>query len=135
MSFTAADPDFESRIRASFARQAVMATLGATLGRIAPGEVEIALASRPELAQQHGFVHAGVLATILDSACGYAAYSLMPADAAVLSVEFKINLLAPAVGERFVARARVLRPGSAPGRAGEERGSWRARACCGRAGR
>jgi uncharacterized protein (TIGR00369 family) len=109
--FTPADTDYAARIRSSFARQTVMTTLGAALGRIAAGEVEIALHSRPDLVQQHGFLHAGILATVLDSACGYAAYSLMPADAAVLSVEFKINLLAPALGERFVARARVVRPG------------------------
>ena len=109
--FTPPDPEFESRVRASFARQAVMATLGAELTRVAPGMVEIAFPYREELAQQHGFLHAGILATILDSACGYAAFSLMPADAEVLSVEFKINLLAPASGDRFAARARVLRPG------------------------
>jgi uncharacterized protein (TIGR00369 family) len=110
-AFAPADADFEARVRASFARQAVMATLGATLERVGPGEVEIALPHRADLAQQHGFLHAGILATILDSACGYSAYSLMPADAAVLSIEFKINLLAPARGERFVARARVVRAG------------------------
>ena len=105
------DPQYESRVRASFARQAVMATLGAELGRVAPGEVEIAWPYRADLAQQHGFVHAGIVTTLLDSACGYAAFSLMPADAGVLSVEFKVNLLAPARGERFVARARVIRAG------------------------
>jgi len=109
--FTPADDAYAERVHASFARQTVMATLGATLARVAPGEVEIALPHRADLAQQHGFLHAGVLATILDSACGYAAYSLMPADAAVLSIEFKINLLAPARGERFVARGRVVRAG------------------------
>ena len=108
---TPADAAFESRVRESFAKQTVMATLGATLSRVAPGEIDIELPNRPALAQQHGFLHAGVLATILDSACGYAAYTLMPADAAVLSVEFKINLLAPAGGERVVARGRVVRAG------------------------
>ncbi len=98
-------------MRDSFARQAVMTTLGAALGALSAGEVEILLPCRPELAQQHGYVHAGVLATILDSACGYAAFTLMPADAAVLSIEFKINLLAPAEGERIAARAKVLRAG------------------------
>ena len=101
----------ESRVRESFAKQTVMATFGATLTRVAPGEIEIELPNSPVLAQQHGFLHAGVLATILDSACGYAAFTLMPADAAVLSVEFKINLLAPAAGERVVARGRVVRSG------------------------
>jgi uncharacterized protein (TIGR00369 family) len=109
--FTPADPAFEARVRASFGRQAVMATLGAALARVDPGEIEIAWPYRADLAQQHGFLHAGILATMLDSACGYAAFSLMPADAAVLSVEFKLNLLAPAAGERFVARAQVIRPG------------------------
>lgn len=88
-----------------------MATIGATLSRVAPGEVEIELATRGDLAQQHGFLHAGVLASAADSACGYAALSLMPAGAAVLSVEFKINMLAPAAGDRIVARARVIRAG------------------------
>ena len=109
--FTAEDPDFEARVRKSFARQTVMATFGAELSRVAPGAVEILFPYREALTQQHGFLHAGILATMLDSACGYAAFSLMPADAAVLSVEFKINLLAPAAGERFAARARVIRPG------------------------
>jgi len=108
---TPQDPRFESRVRDSFALQTVMATLGAALSRVAPGEVDIALPFRADLAQQHGFVHAGILATILDSACGYAAFTLMPADAAVLSIEFKINLLSPAAGERFIARGRVLRSG------------------------
>jgi uncharacterized protein (TIGR00369 family) len=105
------DPAVDARVRSSFERQAVMATLGARLARVAPGEVEIEWPYRAELAQQHGFLHAGILATMLDSACGYAAFSLMPADAAVLSVEFKVNLLAPAAGERFAARARVIRSG------------------------
>ena len=109
--FTASDPAFEARVRESFARQAVMSTLGAELLRVAPGQVVIGWPYRGELTQQHGFLHAGILATVLDSACGYAAFSLMPADAAVLSVEFKIHLLAPAAGERFVARGRVIRAG------------------------
>jgi uncharacterized protein (TIGR00369 family) len=105
------DPHFETRVRDSFARQTVMATLGATLSRVASGEVDLTLPFRAEFAQQHGFLHAGILATILDSACGYAAFSQMPEGTAVLSIEFKINLLAPAAGERFVARGRVLRSG------------------------
>lgn len=105
------DPDFENRIRRSFDRQQFMATIGATLARVAPGEVDVELRSRDDLTQQHGFLHAGVLASAADSACGYAALSLMPAGAAVLSVEFKINMLAPAAGERIVARARVIRSG------------------------
>ena len=95
-AFTAQDPAFESRVRASFARQTFMATIGARLARVAPGEVDIELDVRDDLVQQHGFLHAGVLASAADSACGYAALSLMPPGAAVLSVEFKVNLLAPA---------------------------------------
>jgi uncharacterized protein (TIGR00369 family) len=110
-AFEPADPAFESRVRASFGRQRFMATLGATLDRVAPGEIEIRLPFRDDLTQQHGFLHAGATTTIVDTACGYAALTLMPADAAVLSVEFKVNLLAPAQGDAFVARARVLKPG------------------------
>ena len=107
----AQDPDFDRRVRDSFARQRFMATIGARLARVAPGEVDIEIAVRDALAQQHDFVHAGALATIADSACGYAALSLMPPGAAVLSVEFKINMLAPAKGERVVAHGSVLRAG------------------------
>lgn len=103
--------DYDATVRRSFARQKAMSLLGAALERIAPGEVDIVLPFRDELTQQDGFFHAGILATILDSACGYAALTLMPADARVLSIEYKINLLAPARGERAVARGRVLRPG------------------------
>lgn len=102
---------FEERVRASFGRQRFMETLGAVLTRIDAGAVEIAMPYRPELTQQHGFVHAGVAATILDNASGYAAFSLMPADVAVLTVEYKINLLRPAQGEQLIARARVVRAG------------------------
>jgi len=105
------DPEFESRIRASFARQRFMATLGATLESILPGEVRIAFAFREDLTQQHGFLHAGVSTAIADSACGYAALSLMEPGVGVLAVEFKINMLAPAAGEHFVAVGRVVRAG------------------------
>ena len=105
------DSDFESRVRASFARQRFMATLGASLERIAPGEVAIAFTHREELTQQHGFLHAGVMTSVADSACGYAALSLMEPGTGVLSVEFKVNMLAPAVGERFTATGRVVRSG------------------------
>ena len=88
-----------------------MSTLGARLVRVEPGEVDLELPVRTELTQQHGFLHAGALASVADSACGYAALSLMPPGAAVLSVEFKINLLAPAIGDRFTARGRVVRVG------------------------
>jgi uncharacterized protein (TIGR00369 family) len=112
MSTSAAqDPAFASRVRDSFQRQTFMATLGARLVRVDPGMVDIEVAMRDDLVQQHGFLHAGVLASVADSACGYAALSLMDAGAAVLSIEFKINLLAPASGSRVVASGRVLRAG------------------------
>lgn len=103
--------DYYAVVRDSFARQPVMATMGARLARVAPGEVDIAMDFAPALCQQNGFLHAGVVAAIADSANGYAAYSLAPAGTDVLAVEFKINLMAPAKGERFEARGRVLRPG------------------------
>jgi len=105
------DPLFAERVRDSFDRQAAMRTLGATIEAVAPGHVVIGMAHRDELTQQHGFIHAGMLAAALDSACGYAAFSLMPPDAAVLTIEFKINLLAPARGPRFRFDARVVKPG------------------------
>ena len=111
MSFLPKDPDFADRVRANFARQSTMATLGVTIARLAPGEIELAMPYEPAYTQQHGFMHAGIIATALDSACGYAAFSLMPADAAVLTVEFKTNLLAPAKGDRFRFRAHVVKPG------------------------
>jgi uncharacterized protein (TIGR00369 family) len=111
MTETLRDPDYEQRVRASFARQAAMATLGATLVRVAPGEVALELQFRPELTQQHGFLHAGIITSVMDSACGYAALTLMERGAAVLSVEFKVNLLAPARGIRFRAVGRVVRAG------------------------
>lgn len=103
--------DFEGRVRASFARQKIMATIGAELTRVNPGEVEIELAYDAELTQQHGFLHAGIISTALDSACGYAAYSVMPENAAVLTIEFKVNLLSPGRGERFLFRGSVTKPG------------------------
>lgn len=109
--FQPSDADFADRVRASFARQSIMALIGAKLSRVEAGLVEIALPYRPELCQQHGFFHAGVTSTIADSAGGYAAFSLFPADASVLTTEFKINLLAPADGERLRALGRVIKPG------------------------
>ena len=109
--FTPRDPDYQRRVRESFARQRVMETFGARLLRVAPGEVEIGLDFREDLTQQHGYLHAGVVAAVVDSACGYAALTLSHAGAEVLSVEFKLNLLSPAAGESFVARARVVRAG------------------------
>lgn len=105
------DPDFERRVRASFARQAAMHTLGATIDRVAPGEVDIALPFRADLTQQHGFLHAGVAGAVLDSAAGYAALTLMDPGAAVLSIEFRVQLLAPARGAWFRALGRVVRAG------------------------
>ena len=110
-NFHPTDPNFESRVRESFSRQFLMQTLGAVLNKVEPGMVVIELANRPEVTQQHGFIHAGAIASVLDSACGYAAFSLMPADAAVLSVEFKVNLLAPARGKKLIATAEVKRAG------------------------
>ena len=107
----AQNPDFERLVRESFEKQQVMRTLGARLARVAPGEVDIELPYSVALTQQHGFLHAGIVTTILDSTCGYAAFSLMPPGAGVLSVEFKVNLLAPAQGELLIARGRVLRAG------------------------
>jgi uncharacterized protein (TIGR00369 family) len=105
------DPNFEARVRASFSAQPLMRTLGARIIHIAPGAVQIELPFNPALTQQDGFIHAGAITSIVDSACGYAAFSLMPAGAAVLTVEFKVNLLSPAKGERFVAIGTVVKPG------------------------
>src|SRR5688572_19235308 len=111
MAETPRDPDYEHRVRASFARQAAMTSMGARLADIAPGEVTLELSFRQELTQQHGFLHAGIITSLMDSACGYAALSLMEPGAGVLSVEFKVNLLAPARGDRFRAVGRVVRAG------------------------
>jgi len=105
------DPDFENRIRKSFQRQSIMSTIGAELALIQPGEVHINAPYDKRFIQQDGFLHAGTITTLIDSACGYAAYSLMPADSRVLSVEFKINLLSPAQGDSFRAEGRVIKPG------------------------
>jgi uncharacterized protein (TIGR00369 family) len=109
--FEPRDPNFKSRVTRSFAEQAIMQTIGAHLLEVAPGHVEIGLPFDRRLTQQDEFIHAGVSSTIMDSACGYAAFSLMPAEARVLTIEFKINLLAPAAGDRFRAIGRVLKPG------------------------
>ena len=108
--FQPKDPAFAARVRASFARQPAMVLIGARLTRVEPGTTEIALAYRDELTQQKGFVHGGILGMIADSACGYAAYSLMPASSSLVTVEYKINILAPARGD-LVARGQVIRPG------------------------
>jgi uncharacterized protein (TIGR00369 family) len=111
MEFVPKDPNFADRVRASFARQRVMQTLGVEIVNLKPGMVELSMPFAPGFTQQHGFIHAGIIATVLDSACGYAAFSLMSVEAAVLTVEFKTNLIAPAKGEHFVFRAHVLKPG------------------------
>lgn len=111
MHFTPSNPEFADVVRASFATQGLMQLIGATLERVEPGEVDIALPYRDDLTQQHAFLHGAVTTAIADSAAGYAALSLMPAGSEVLSVEFKINLLQPAAGLRFVAQGRVIKPG------------------------
>ena len=107
----APEPDYEKRIRTSFERQQVMQLLDARLTKVLPGEVHIELPCNSKVTQQHGYVHAGIITTIVDSACGYAAYSRMPADASVLSVEFKVNFLHPAKGEYFVGIGKVVKSG------------------------
>ena len=110
-SFEPRDPDYAKRVRASFARQRVMRFFGAELADVKPGYCEIRLPFKRDLTQQHGYVHGGVIGTIADSSAGYAGYSLMPADASVLTVEYKLNLLAPGEGESLVARGHVIKPG------------------------
>jgi len=105
------NPSFAAEINESFAKQTIMGLIGAQLSRVEPGLIEITLPYRADLAQQHGYLHAGIVTTIADSACGYAAYSLMPPNSEVLSVEFKVNLLRPAKGEMFSAVAEVVKSG------------------------
>ena len=109
--FKPADPSYADRVRSSFTRQKAMALVGAELIAVAPGYCAIALTPRPEVTQQHGYVHAGVVATIVDSAGGYAGFTLFPTEASVLTVEYKLNLLAPAEGDRLVAEGFVVKPG------------------------
>ncbi len=109
--FVAPDPDYEARVRASFARQGAMRLLGARLLELRPGYCAIELPYREDLTQQHGYIHAGIVSAIADSAGGYAGFTLFPADASVLTVEYKLNLLAPAAGERLVAEGQVVKPG------------------------
>lgn len=108
---TKLDPQAEKRCRDSFARQQAMRTIDASVLSVAAGEVELAMPFSENLTQQHGFVHAGIITMLCDTACGFAALSLMPEDAAVPTTEFKVNLFSPAKGERFIARGRVVRPG------------------------
>jgi uncharacterized protein (TIGR00369 family) len=109
--FEPKNPAYANRVQSSFGRQQVMALLGATLTRLAPGQCEIQLPFKPELTQQHGYFHGGIVGTIADSAGGYAGFTLTPADSSVLTVEYKMNLLAPAEGELLIARGRVLKSG------------------------
>lgn len=108
---TPANPDYERDVRASFARQQVMSLIGARIARVAPGLVEIELPFRDDLTQQHGFFHGGMVATIGDSAAGYAAFTLFPPGSAVLSVEFKLNFVTPAAGTMLHATGRVKKAG------------------------
>lgn len=110
-AFEALNPDYQQQVRIGFARQRVMETIGARLVRVDPGQVEIELNYREDLTQQHGYLHAGIVTAIVDSACGFAAYSLMPAGSGVLTVEYKVNLTAPARGAKFLATGRVIKPG------------------------
>jgi uncharacterized protein (TIGR00369 family) len=111
MPFVPSNPDFATRVHDSFARMAAMRLIGAHIGELEPGRCTVELPARADLTQQHGFVHGGVLAMIADTAGGYAAFTLMPADASVLTVEFKVNLLAPARGDHVQAAATVLKAG------------------------
>jgi len=109
--FVAKDPDYAQRVRASFARQGAMTLIGAAMTELAPGYCAIAIQPHPEILQQHGYVHAGIVATLVDSAGGFAGFTLFPSDSSVLTVEFKLNLLAPATGDRLVAEGFVVKPG------------------------
>src|SRR4249920_29993 len=109
--FEPRDPAYAERVQSSFDRQQVMKLLGAKLSRLAPGECDIELPFKAELTQQHGYFHGGIIGTIADSAGGYSAFTLMPEDSSVLTVEYKMNLLAPGDGELLVARGRVLKSG------------------------
>ena len=111
MAYQVSNPRFAEDIKQSFAQQSIMNLIGAELSLLEPGIIEITLPYRVDLTQQHGYLHAGIVTTIADSAAGYAAYSLMPAGAEVLSVEFKVNLLRPARGKSFLASAEVIKPG------------------------
>lgn len=111
LSFEPHDPDFDARVRRSFGRQGAMAFLGVEIGALMPGHCQLRLAHRPELAQQHGYFHGGIVGMMADTAGGYAAYTLMAAQASILTAEYKINLLAPADGELLVAEGRVVKPG------------------------
>jgi len=109
--FSPRDANYAERVRDSFRRQQLMGLIGAELTRLAPGQCEIRLPYKPELTQQHGYIHGGIIGTIGDTAAGYAAYTLMPHDSSVLTIEYKLNLLAPGDGEQLIARGEVVRAG------------------------
>jgi uncharacterized protein (TIGR00369 family) len=109
-AFVPQDPQFASRVRASFARQKAMALIGASLTVVEPGHVEVALPWREDLTQQKGFIHGGIIGMIADTACGYCSFSLMPADCSLVTVEYKINILTPALGS-LLAKGQVVKPG------------------------
>jgi len=110
-SYDPVDPGFADRVRESFGRQTFMKTIGAFLTKVSPGEVHVELPFRNDLTQQHGFLHAAVMTAIVDSACGFAALTLAPSDAAVLTVEYKVNFMLPGSGDRVTAHGRVLKRG------------------------
>jgi uncharacterized protein (TIGR00369 family) len=109
--FEPRDPDWDAKVRASFNRQTFMQTIGGKLAALSPGRCEVELPFRADLCQQNGYLHGGLITTIAANATGYAAFSLMPPNSSVLGTEYKINLLNPAAGERFVAVGQVLKPG------------------------
>ena len=111
ISFKVSDPNYKQKVIESFNRQIVMQTLNASIIDVQPGNVEITFPYHQSLTQQHGFIHGGIVSTVLDSACGYSAFSLMPVDAGILTIEFKINLLSPAKGDWFQAIGNVKKPG------------------------
>jgi uncharacterized protein (TIGR00369 family) len=112
VSFQVKDSDCALRIAQSFSRQGVMAHLGAKLGEVSPGFCEILIDFTPQVSQQHGYFHGGIIGTIADSAGGYAGYTLMPADSSVLTVEYKLSLMSPADGQTLIARGHVIKPGN-----------------------
>lgn len=111
MNYKLLNPEFETRVRARFRQSRVMRMLGARLSRVSPGEADIELPYKEDLCQSHGFIHGGIIGTLLDTVCGYAAFSLAATDSDVLTIEYKTNFLAPAVGDTLFGRGRVLRQG------------------------
>jgi len=109
--FKPSNPEYKEKLIESFNRQGIMKTINASIIAVRPGEIELEFPYQSNLTQQHGFIHAGIVSTVLDTACGYAAFTLMPENAAVLSIEFKVNFLSPAKGERFRAVGKVRKPG------------------------